>query len=102
MIEKSQPFLLKMYQKPGGNFQLVNIQKRGKLNSLKDIRLEKLWPEGQPLSKEKVKDLKNLLNFLPVSAQQHYSFLDEIAQVDFLDDVDGFGENLDFDLEEGN
>lgn len=98
-LEKSQPFLLKMYEMPGGSFQVVNIQKRGKSISLKEIRLEKLWPEGQPLSKEKVKDLKDLLKFLPSSAQQTFSFLENIAQRDSSDDVDGFGEYVDFELE---
>lgn len=90
-----------MYRKPKGNFQIVNIQKRNKHESLnlKEIRLEKLWPNGQMLSKEKVKDLSELLAFLPQSAQRSYSFLENVAQGDFLDDVDGFGENLDFELE---
>lgn len=99
LLEKSQPFLLKMYEMPGADFKIVNIQKRGKPISLKEIRLEKLWPEGQPLSKEKVKDLTELLKFLPSAAQQTFSFLENIVQRDSLDDVDGFGENVDFELE---
>lgn len=91
-----------MFQKPGGNFQTVNIQKRGKPIELKEVRLEKLWPNGQPLSKEKVKDLKDLLAFIPSAAQENYSFLENIAEGDFLDDVDGFGECIDFQLEVEN
>lgn len=91
-----------MFQKPGGNFQVVNIQKRGKPILLKEVRLEKLWPNGQPLSKEKVKDLKDLLGFIPKAAQENYSFLENIVQGDFLDDVDGFGQHIDFELEVEN
>lgn len=98
-IEKSQPFLLKMYERPGGSFQVVNIQKRGKPISFKEIRLEKLWPQGQALSKEKIKDLKDLLQFLPSVDQQTFSFLENIAQRDSPDDVDGFGDQIDFALE---
>lgn len=101
-MEKSHPFLLKMYKMPGGSFQVVDIQKRGKPISLKEIRLEKLWPERHPLSKEKIKDLKDLLEFLPSVAQQTFSFLETVAQHDSSDDVDGYGEDLDFELENEN
>lgn len=99
LLEKSDPFVLKMYKIPGGNFQVLSILKRGKSTSLKNIQLEKLWPEGKPLSKEKVKDLNDLLAFLPSVAQQTFSFLENIVQHDFSDDVDGFGEYVDFEIE---
>lgn len=78
----------------------MNIQKRGKSISLKEIRLEKLWPEGHPLSKEKVKDLKELLTFIPIHSRQDYAFLEDVTEGDFLDDVDGFGESIDFEINE--
>lgn len=87
-----------MFRKPGENFQTVNIEKKGKGIKLKDICLEKLWPEGHAISKEKIKDLKELLAYIPEASRQDYSFLNTIAGSDFLDDVDGFGENLDFNL----
>lgn len=91
-----------MFQKPGGDFQIVNIQKRGKPICFKEVCLEKLWPDGQTLSKEKINYLKDLLKFIPRDAQEHYSFLENVMQGDFLDDVDGFGECLDFELEKDN
>lgn len=87
-----------MFRKPGENFQTVNIQKKGKPISYKDICLEKLWPEGHSLSNEKIKDLRELLTFVPKESRQDYSFLNTIAGREFLDDIDGFGENVDFDL----
>lgn len=88
-----------MFRKPGGNFQTVNIEKRGKSVSLKDICLEKLWPEGHALSQEKVKDVKELLTYIPEESRQEYSFLENVPEADFLDDVDGFGEHIDFELD---
>lgn len=68
--------------------------------SLKDIQLGKLWPDGHALSAEKVKDLKELINFIPIDSRQEYSFLENVFKLDFHDDVDGFGEHLDFALDE--
>lgn len=70
---------------------LVEISKRWILErgENKEISLEKLWPEGHMLSKEKIRDLKELLQFLPSTDQQDYSFLENVAQSYFVDDVDG-------------
>lgn len=100
VIEKSQPGIIKMRNKIDGPFQCVNIEKRGgSLSSVGTIELEQLWPDGKPLSTEKVADLKKLLYLVPDEFKPFYSFLDTISAADFTDDIDGFGEIIDFELE---
>lgn len=98
LLEKSNPNVIKM-KSYGENFRTVNIEKKG-APALKDIQLEKLWPNGKPLSKEKIKDLKELLRYVPSYALPKYAFLEDVAEGDFLDDIDGFGGAIDFELEE--
>lgn len=99
LIEKSEPFTIKMRKHFQGVFQSVNIKKRGPLIDLQNIELENLWPFGKPLSTEKVKDLKDILNLIPNDKKDFYAFLDDIQTREFEDDVDGFGEFIDFELE---
>lgn len=99
LLEKSQPTVIQMRNKIDGVFQSVNIEKgRGKLD-LKSIILNELWPEGRPLSKEKIKDLKEMLLLVPDEHKHFYDFLDHVPGADFIDDVDGFGESIDFEVE---
>lgn len=100
VIEKSQPGVIKMRKKIDGDFQSVNIEKKGVNASVfGTIKLDQLWPNGKPLSKEKIDDIKKILNLVPDEDKHFYSFLDTVASGDFVDDIDGFGETTDFDLE---
>lgn len=99
LLEKSQPFIIKMRNKIDGDFQCVDIKKRGPLIDFKDIELENLWPNGRVLSTEKINDLKQLLKLVPDKKKNFYSFLETVQTRDFMDDVDGYGEFVDFELE---
>ncbi len=100
LIEKSDPFIIIMKKKVNGDFQNVNIIRLAAPVDLKNIELEELWPMGKPLSTEKVKDLKQLLELVPDDKKYFYSFLEDVTTRDFIDDVDGFREFLDFDLQD--
>lgn len=100
LIEKTNPYTIKMKKKVDGPFQSVSILRRGKPIDFKNIELEKLWPTGKPLSTEKVNDLKQLLELVPEDKKEFYSFLYDVPTADFVDDVDGFGEFIDFEPEE--
>lgn len=99
LIEKSDPFTIKMRKHFQGVFQSVNIKKRGPPIDLQSIELKNLWPFGKPLSNEKVKDLKDLLHLIPDDKKEFYAFLDDIQTREFEDDIEGFGEVIDFELE---
>lgn len=100
-IEKSRPFIMNMRKKLDGAFQSVNIQRRGPPVDFKNLKLDELWPMGKPLSNEKVNDLKELLklNLIPEGKREFYAFLDHTPTREFIDDVDGFGEFVDFEFE---
>ncbi|KAG8312693.1 hypothetical protein J6590_108190 [Homalodisca vitripennis] len=103
-ILKSEPFVL--YMKTDAtkeNVQVVDLEKRKKgrqQRSFKDIQLDHLWPTGKPLSKEKIKDLKEILKLVPQDLKHFYNFLRTAEQGEFDDDVDGFGvTNVDFEID---
>lgn len=101
LIEKSQPGIIKMRKKVGDEFQCIDIEKRsGNISNIGAVELDKLWPDGRPLSKEKVADLKELLKLVPDEHRHFYSFLDTTPVGNFIDDIDGFGETIDFEIEE--
>lgn len=81
---------------------IVDIGKRtkGRRASIARILLPLLWPEGKALSKEKINDLKDLLSLIPKDAKPFFNFLKTQPSAEFVDDVDGFGEGLDFELED--
>lgn len=101
VLNKSEPTIIKMKKNPTDDFQTVNIGKggRGPHIRIKDIKLDLLWPSGKPLSKEKIKDLKLLLTLLSNDDLKYFSFLDNVEEGSFIDDVDGFGESIDFEIE---
>ncbi|KAG8251668.1 hypothetical protein J6590_074929 [Homalodisca vitripennis] len=82
---------------------VVDLEKRKKgrqQRSFKDIQLDHLWPTGKPLSKEKIKDLKEILKLVPQDLKYFYDFLRTAEQGEFDDDVDGFGvTNVDFEID---
>lgn len=100
LMEKNQPGIIKMRNKVDGPFQSVNLNKTGRLLDMKDIVLGSLWPTGRNLSKEKVKDLRSMMDLIP---PEHRHFYDErlnrVGEADFTDDIDGFGETIDFEVE---
>lgn len=98
VLEKTQPGIIKMQK--NGIFQSVNLQKLGRKLDFISVVLDKLWPNGKPLSKEKVKDLNDLLKLVPEEHRHFYEFLNEVPTAEFEDDVDGFGEFIDFDVED--
>ena len=51
------------------------------------------------LSIEKVKDLKDIMKQVPKDAKNIYMFLSSTNTLDFEDDIDGFGLNINFELE---
>lgn len=100
IIEKSEPAIIKMKKTVNGDFQSVNIEKKGcNKNELKNVKLDELWPEGRPLSKLKVQDLKEMLFLIPDEDKYFYEFLKNVPTGEFIDDVEGFGERIDFDVE---
>lgn len=58
-----------------------------------------LYPGGRELSSAKIKDLKEILKLVPQDAKTFYNFLKNANSADFEDDVDGFGTNIDFDVD---
>lgn len=100
LIEKNQPSVIKMRKEIDGHFQTVNLAKIGCQLDFENIVLNNLWPTGRPLSQEKVKDLTEMLGLIPPEHRHFYDFLRNVEARDFIDDVDGFGEFIDFDVEE--
>lgn len=100
VLEKSDPYTIQMKKHINGDAQFVNIGKRQcNRNIFKNIQLNQLWPEGRPLSQEKVKDLKSMLPLIDEDDQHFYQFLNNAQTCEFNDDVDGFGATIDFDAE---
>lgn len=99
LLEKSQPTIIKMKKKFDDDFQSVNIAKAGSQLDFKNVVLDELWPEGRPLSKEKVKDLKEIMSLVPDEYKYFYEFLENTQTAEFIDDLDGFGETVDFEIE---
>lgn len=81
----------------------IDISKGGK-GRKKPIDFEStlplLHPEGRELSTEKIKDLKDILKLIPSDAKPFYIFLKTARSGAYVDDVDGFGSSVDFDVEE--
>lgn len=100
ILEKSDPFLIKMKKNINGEAQSVNIAKKGcDKKTFKKLKLEQLWPVGKPLSQEKVKDLKSMLHLVDDEDKHFFDFLNNVQAEEFIDDVDGFGANIDFEVE---
>lgn len=99
LIDKHLPNLIKMRKKIGGDFQTVNIAKAKTQLDLIGVELEHLWPNGRPLSKDKVNDLKEMLELVDDEDKPFYDFLQNVSTNDFDDDVEGYGETIDFELE---
>lgn len=99
LIEKQQRGIIKIRNSIGGEFQTVNLERNGSKLDFKNLELDALWPIGKPLSKEKVKDLNDMLGLVPEDHHDFYRFLNVVPVEDFIDDADGFGQYVDFEIE---
>lgn len=100
LMEKNQPGIIKMRKKIDGPFQSVDLKKAGYPLDMKNIILGSLWPTGRNLSKEKIKDLRSMIDLIPPEYQHfYYERLNRVGEADFIDDIDGFGETIDFEVE---
>uniref|UniRef100_A0A6P7FQ29 Uncharacterized protein LOC114331484 n=1 Tax=Diabrotica virgifera virgifera TaxID=50390 RepID=A0A6P7FQ29_DIAVI len=102
-LQKEKPTELTMKTKFYEEPQIVDITKRVKGRKVKpdfDTELPLLWPNGKELSLAKVKDLKEMMKLIPSDSKPFYNFLKNTESRDFIDDAEGFGENIDFELEE--
>lgn len=100
LIEKSNPTVIKLRERFTDDFQTVSIvRKRGDVPSFGNIELEKLWPTGRPLTREKIKDLQELVQLVCNDYKSFYSFLDHVSGIEGPDDVEGFGNDVDFEIE---
>lgn len=100
LILKSEPTKIRMRRKLSDVFQVVNIEKRTVKSELKTIKLERLWPQGHPISNAKKSDLLEMLPLIPQESKDFYKFLTTIDSAEFMDDIDGFGESIDFEMED--
>lgn len=98
-ILKNQPGILKMRKDIDGVSQTVDVRKIGRRLNLENVVLDSLWPTGKPLSKEKIKDLRALLELVPAEDRKFYDFLNDVQGADYIDDIDGFDQFIDFDPE---
>lgn len=94
------PNIIKMKKKINDDFQSVDISKARGQTDFKSVKLGQLWPNGKPLSKEKQKDLMEMVELVDDEDKPFYDFLRDVDTSGFIDDVDGFGETIDFELEE--
>lgn len=78
----------------------MDLNKAGYTLDMKDLILGSLWPTGKNLSKEKIKDIRSLIGLIPPEHQHfYYERLNRVGEADFIDDIDGFGETIDFEVE---
>lgn len=101
-IEKDKPFsiFLKYSHNENDEFHEVLLQKNLKRPAPSTFKndIDILWPNGTEISNKKLQDIKSLMPFIPMDAKHFYRGL---KGLDFDDDLDGYGENLDFEPEEG-
>uniref|UniRef100_A0A2A4K893 Uncharacterized protein n=1 Tax=Heliothis virescens TaxID=7102 RepID=A0A2A4K893_HELVI len=75
----------------------LNIKKttKGEISIIHRSDLKQLWPNGKPIAPAKLADLRSIYKFIPADCLGFYKTLK--ASNDAIDDVDGFGKELDFD-----
>ncbi|KAL4083711.1 hypothetical protein QTP88_029027 [Uroleucon formosanum] len=105
---RNQPFSLLMSTTLlDENFLKINIEKRGRGRISNDILfpsetlLTKLWPNGKEINQAKLDDIKSIMHLIPADAQEFYTHFTGNSIIN-LEDVNGFNENLDFDIETNN
>lgn len=96
ILETDKPNTIFISSTFNGAPQEVNIEKKspGRRPSFLSIGLDPLWPTGKPISPAKLADIKSLMHLIPGDAKQFYKNL--IAADDVTDDIEGYGGNIDF------
>ena len=104
-LSKDCPFsiFVKYTHKVEEEYKEINIRKRAKgrpnTNSNFYSELFELYPNGKEISTKKLADIKSLMTLVPNDVKDFYR---NLIAADFEDDVDGFGENIDFVPEADN
>jgi len=84
----------------------INIEKRGRgriSNNIlfpSELLLTKLWPNGKEINQAKLDDIKSIMHLIPADAHEFYTHFTGNAIIE--EDINGFNENLDFDIETNN
>ena len=103
VLKKDKPYVLFMKNNiKDETYAQVDIEKKtkGRKPNLKEIMLPLLWPNGKPLSSEKIKDLKEIMKLIPQDAKVFYNFLKENQCQEFEEDIEGLGHDLDFEIDD--
>lgn len=98
-IDKDKPFSIFFKETHSmEEYQEVDIAKpvRGRKCANCFGNLTLLYPNGKLISEKKMADIKSLLKFIPQDARHFYK-IGEASNFD--DDIDGYGESIDFDIE---
>lgn len=100
-IEKEHPFSIftKTTFSEDEPYHEINLGKKLRGRPLQKFQpsLEILYPNGKEISVKKLKDIKQLMSFVPLDAREFYN-LEAVGE--FEDDVEGYGDQVDFDIEQ--
>lgn len=102
-LKKDIPCMMYLKSALNETSRIVDISKNKKLNDMhhfQNISLPLLWPNGKELSSSKVKDLKDILKFIPEDCKHFYSFLETVRSAEFEDDFEGIGRTIDYEIEQ--
>lgn len=82
------------------DYKEINIGK--KVKEGEELKINKkdfllLWPVGKPIAPAKLNDLESMYQYIPEDSLQFYKTLKSSENI--TDDVDGFGGEPDFDLQ---
>ncbi|KAL4713786.1 hypothetical protein ACJJTC_012303 [Scirpophaga incertulas] len=102
-LRRSEPTKLFMKSNLDEEARVVDISKGAKNRKQKPnfvLDLPILYPNGRELSSAKIQDLKELMKLVPSDAKAFYGFLRTVTPGDFVDDADGLGNSVDFDIDE--
>lgn len=101
-LHKDKPHSIFMSKNFNKDYVEVDIEKKSRgfkrPNFFYSPKLVSLWPDGKPISVEKLNDIQSYLQLIPPDCQDFFKNLTSSA--DIIDDVDGFNAGLDFDVEE--
>lgn len=103
-LTKSTPNILEIKYNLTEPPKKIDIAKNKKtvtsaFKTFKEVKLPLLWPNGKELSKAKVKDLSSMLRLVPSDCKEFYEFLKDSRTTDFEDDIEGIGNEIDFEIE---
>lgn len=83
-----------------GDIHKIDLSKRNKgvLIKFSEEDFEVLWPQGKPIPQAKLDDITSMLSLIPEDCHAFYKNFRGNSNIN--EDVDGYGPNLDFDLED--